>query len=949
MDPLIGLFALIITIFSGFVLLRKAKMFKEMDGLEVLIITFILGISSLLIPLLLVGVVLDSGFKIASWIILLLAAAFLIIGITKSSLTSFAKSARCFLFRCLHASGLDYLLIITVALFIFKYALILSIKGIYDWDATSLYLPFGRSIFLSNHIPIVGYYDYQPVTLPMGISVLYAWSYSLSNSAYSEGFRLFPILFVFMNMLIIFKLTREIASKEIAATSVIVYALLPLHDADLTYAAYYADPLYNTLILASFFFIYKYVKERKISYCLLGGLALGLAGIVKAQSLYLLPATLFVFTIILGNKRLRTVLTYTLSTLVALFFVFVVWPDRSFLLNLDPTTIALAALFVLALTTLVAICINGQANVLDWKNYGILRVLRDALGFYGIMGSIAGIWYLRNYLSTGSVLWGDFFNHADYHWATNFLSSTAATVNVTTIGLYLLYLIAIPFTSYVLGSLWVIPKIVGLIQGSKTRKWSFIMLVWVLGYWIGYFWSKFHEFEATTVDPRDLYPLASFSSIFIAFGIVHISTYLTKNYRNAVITILLFSFGFVSLSQSSLIYQYGPSSLRGFFAIIANLLGSTSESLAGKVPNYPRLLVSVAPSLLLLSFVISLFILGPMVMAKLSRNISKFRAKIAGSFHFHSRVSFKKMAMFIFFFSTIVVPYLWLPFEFSGGNIYNLGKDQLNPLYGGLFTELASYLENRTQDGDTILMLESNGLQYYLHKNVKVVALAVPGNLATFRSAIESNDSSQLISAMRKLNVRYVLLPKGNSALMEKLNEESLLFSVVHDPTCFVMIKDFNSWKLYELLEGRYLLIKGWEETSFTENWTYYRGNYTNFESSNNVLSISVPGNTTGVFQYSGMPNINTTTYPYLTIRIKGSPNTRYALRLISEHAEIGYDFSGPDALSENWAANTFNIAESPLEDKLLYSQTYLYVQSADLVTATLFVDLLMIFTYVPQ
>jgi hypothetical protein len=562
---------------------------------------------------------------------------------------------------------------------------------------------------------------------------------------------------------------------------------------------------------------------------------------------------------------------------------------------------------------------------------------------------VAGIWYLRNYFLTGSMLWDNFFNITDYHWAQDFIISTMASLPTTSAFSFLFYIVVIPFTSYALGTLWVIPKVVGFIKASKESKWPFFVLVWVLGFLIGYFWSNFYEFQTTTADPRELYPLAPFLSIFIAIGIVYISGYLSKNNRNMVTAILLLSFGLLSLSQSSLIYQYGPASFRSFFVIAANSLGSSLGALAGKIPNYPELLASAAPRLLLFSLAVSLIILGPLFVPKLSACALKHvqRVRRERRCHLvHLRNPYQKIALLILLFALMLLPYLAMSFEFGNGNINDFGKNQLDPLYWGLYTNVASYVENNTQNGDVILMLNSYGFQYYLHRDVTVLDLSTPGDLAVFRDAVESSNVSLVLSILDAQNIRYVLLPKGNSPLMTKLSEESILIDIINDPAYFAQAKNFGSWVLYEFIYGRLQITQGWVETSFLTNWTVVSGNFTNLIGNSTTLSITVSANTTVILRYSGIPTIDTTAYPFLACNLTGSNNARYLFRLFSIDEKISYDFPYWAIPLENGGIRTYNLAESPLVNTRLSYEAFLDVQSVNQYPATLDVSFFMIFRY---
>jgi len=274
----------------------------------------------------------------------------------------------------------------------------------------------------------------------------------------------------------------------------------------------------------------------------------------------------------------------------------------------------------------------------------------------------------------------------------------------------------------------------------------------------------------------------------------------------------------------------------------------------------------------------------------------------------------------------------------------------LKPIYGGLFTEVAPYLEYHAEDGEVIIMTESYGLQYHLHRNVRVIALSVPGNLAALRDVIESNDSAVVLSSLREYGVRYFLLRKGRPQFTEYLSNRSILLDIVRDPRYFELIS-FKNWDLYEFIQGRKMVVIGWKDDSFTSNWTYIEGYSTknanwSFISDSDVLTVTVAGNATVYFRYLGLPFLNTTEYQYVACRVRGSPNARWLFRLFSQDGSLSYDFPYWWKPSEDWDIYPFSIAETRLKDQLLDQQAFLDVKSVDSNPARIYVDFYFIYKY---
>lgn len=951
MDAFVGLLALSLSVFSSFPLIRRV--FADEDVLTLVVISFVVGLSCVLLPLFLIGILLGSGFVAASWAIFLSCSvpllAWFLPKVRCANVFQFSKKLGETL-RNRDKSHLNYFFVVVLVMFFLKFSYILSIKGIFDWDAIDMYLPFARRIFMVDHIPLVGY-DYQPMVYPPGISVLYAWSYSLGGSPFNESFRLFPLIFEAVIIVIIYKMTLDLSSRQVAKVAVLVFTILPLHDAILYYCSYYPDLCYNSLILATFFFIYAYMKRQKTRYCLLGGLSLGLSALMKPQFLLWVPATMFVFIILLKNRRLQQAVTYVLSGLVGFFFVFVVWTDRSFILNMPVTTLIPASVFALSMVVSVAILIS-KAKTVSMADSVSKRVLRDILLSFGVFGIVALVWYLRNYLFTGSILWSIGFQSPSYQWASAFLQSTTTSIPSGNIGSFLTLLISLPFTIFALGTTLIIPKLSGLILCAKRRE-GLIMIIWVIAYWISYFWWNFANYWGYLVNPRDLFVLAPFFSIFSALGIAKISSFFTRKHGDFLIIFITLSFGLTTLFQSMLIGNYGPSLVNNVLAFLAKLVGCSLESLSWRTPNDQLSLLSSTPSVLFFVLVVNVLIFGlglKLILSLARREISpRWKPRV----FFNALLG--KAVILLLVCVILLMPYLWLTFEFTGGNVQSFGKSQLEPLYGGLYTKVASFLNDHAKDGNIILTTDVafRSLQYYLHGNVQVVALNAAGNLAAFREVIECNNLSDTAKLLLELHVRYFLEPSGTSPFLEKLSHATLLLNVVHDPRFFKLVENFPAWSIYELVAGESLVIKGWEENSFQMNWTYNEEYSTpeadwSLSSDGDVATFTVAGNAKAYFRYLGMPSLNTTEFPYMAAGVKGSPNARWLFRLYTTNG-TSYDFPYWAKPSEGWETYVFMIDKTPLRNELLNQEVFLAVESVDSNPATLSIDFYMIFKYVAR
>lgn len=951
LGPVLGLVSLAVTIFSNYVLIRRSSRFEKTDSFTCLIVSFVLGLSLILLPLYFVGIIVGIGFIITSWVIFLVCMALFLVKSTPFlfllRIPEYAKRFYSIL-ENVNFSLLNFAFIVAVAFFVFKYLYMLSVKGIFDWDAISLYLPFARHVFEVDHIPLT-MYDFQPNTLPVGISVLYAWIHSLSNSALDENFRLFPLLFVVVTMLIIYAVAVDFGSKRIAKIAVIVYTLLPLHDAMLFYASYYPDLCYNALVLASFFFLYKYMNKSEVKFCLLGGLSIGLAALMKPQALYFIPAILFIFVSLVRSRLSRLLSTYLFSIFLGFAFIFIVWSDASFYNALPLTTKILAFLFVFVLTTILAFFADLNANTSQLNGQTFFENLRDGFLFCGIATLIAGLWYLRNYFLTGSMLWSiSYRNIPNYSWALGFLSTTATTNVKNSIESFLASLILIPLFAAFLGTLWLIPKIVGMVKQTLSKKQS-LLFVWIGGYWLGYFWAVFGGFNTYVLNPRDLLPLAPFFSIFLAFGVQHIAGYFSKKHSDAIVIYLLVFLGLVSLTQSMLIYQYDSA----LISSIGSLFGSSSTLLTEQYDRSPQALFQFAPNLLRFVSILALLMFGLLFSAKLVGRLRKhFRFKIEFKVRKNFKTLVQRVTIFSLFFIILVAPYLLLTYDFSGGNIQVFGEKQLNQLGQGLFLEILPYLSSNVHDGDVIVTEQSAyALQYYIHQNIRIIDLTEPADLAAMRGIIENKNATEILNLMRELGVRYFLLPKGENLLMEKLSTKSMLLELVKNPRYFALVVSSEGWELYEILKAEKFIL-GWGDDTFVSNYTnleeYTTTNSSwSFTTDGSMLKVTVSGNARVSFKYVGIPSLNTSVYHYVAVRVKGTTNARWLFRLISNEPQAtSWDFPYWGTPTENWNIYVFDINNTLLKDKVLRADAELDFKSVDVNQATIYIDYYLIYGY---
>lgn len=792
MNILIAIGSSISVVFLAFALLDRIPQLKGLDFLTKVVASFIASSLCIMLPLLFVGILTDGNFRIASWVLLLVSILSFLLSVKThlQDLPRFRRKMSEYV-----KSPLNLALIIFSGFLILKYAYFLSIKGIVDPDAARYYLPFARSIHTADRIPLTSY-NYEPVMKPSGISIFYAWIYSLSNSLYAEDFRLVPLIFVLVTMIIIYLLAKDLGIKYVPELSVLVYIMLPIHDEILSYFSYYNDVLYNAAILAAFFFLLRYLRTSEAKFCVFSGLSFGLSALMKAQTIYFIPSVFFLFAALLSSRRTRFVSAYVVSAFTSLLFLFFIWPGPEYLLSLPLENQAIVVFFIVAITTLIAVSLRAASTVRPDRTAASQIV--KGMPVLVISASVSAfVWYARNYFLLGSLMFSTTLHQSnvDLKWAFDFLMETIPVIQEGSLILLVILIIVIPFSYPALGTAWIMPKIAGAIKGMKTHKEALLMIIWMLGYALGYFWNNLYHFEIYYVlNERDLYPLVPFLSIFAAIGIVFLVRRFRNDWSNTVALYILMFLGFISLFQSRLI----PSLIELRHDLptspIAGLTGSQGF---------------VISDLALLGQIGSILLFGLVASALLSVSISerarsylrrissavtrgKMRPRNAG-------VYVKLVPLVVLAMSMQIVPYVALTYDASGGNIFSLENIQLNRLWEGLYSEVQPYLSENAGPEDVVVTVggANSGLQYYLGET-RLIELTNEFDLAALRPIIESDNVTFILDSLHSMHVRFILLPRVPTSFMQHLSQISRFLDTATDPNYFHLSVESEGWLLYE-------------------------------------------------------------------------------------------------------------------------------------------------------
>ncbi len=239
------------------------------------------------------------------------------------------------------------------------------------------------------------------------------------------------------------------------------------------------------------------------------------------------------------------------------------------------------------------------------------------------------------------------------------------------------------------------------------------------------------------MNPRDLFFFAPFFSILSAIGILIIIDFSKKQHKDALIIYLLSCFGFLSLAQSMLISNYGPLAIKNMLDGIAGLFGGSLAILSGQTSINQMALLSSILNMLIFTSIISVIIFIPFIVNLVMSFVkSKLKIQVILKRQFRLKsfnsMSINVIVVSVLLFIIMVAPYIWLTYETGDGNFQNFSKAQLDSQWGGLYTQVAAYMNSNTNDEEVILVdyYAFRPLQYFIQKNVSVISLDIAGNLA---------------------------------------------------------------------------------------------------------------------------------------------------------------------------------------------------------------------------
>jgi hypothetical protein len=766
LDIVVEILAPFVICFSVFPIVERFAWFKQFNCAEKVLATFLISITVILLPLFITGIVIGDFFVEVSRSLFILGSLLLIFKVIsfieqnfRSLIPKFVKAFK------MRFSLLNFALIVTIVLFVLKYTYFLLIKAMIDWDVVAQYLPISRLMYTQNSFPLtyLGLHNIQQ----QGLSALYGFIYSNSSSLLSENFRLLPIFFIIISLVLVYGIAKLFVDSKIAKLAIIIYCLLPVFDSSLIWFSFYPDFLFAILSAAIFYLLFKYIKTNNLIFGMFAGLAFGLSSWFKPQSFWLFPVILLSILPLMKNRSLRILIAIIAPFIIlfgALPLSFLGGSSRVLLSTLTSTFESNRLFFFLSLVLLISLIVIY--NEKGAKSLAISKrsFFKTLIVLFGVALPFFLIWYLRNYFTFGTFLWNASINDPNYQWALTILPPT---ITGNPPGEFYLANLLFPLILPYFATAFLFPKILGLIGLIRKNSETAMFYTWPISYFLIYF-----LFVNDVINERYLLPIAPFIAIFSAIGIYYIVTKLKKSPNIEIMVLLSLFFGLFSIAQSRVLSEFTNSyldSVSNYFLRIIDLVNVPRSILNGSGLSISSL-GSQLLGLLFFGIVISfigLSLLIFIVVSDTTLDLKILKQKL--------KIPFKKFAHFslvlVMLSFTLIIPYFAITYNSTKGNIGTFANYERETYgFGNLYSNILPFLAENCSKNDTVLSINTiaTGLQYYL-KDIEIIDIYRAENLASMRNIVESSNSTEVFLSLKSMNIRYFLIPSNALSLMPSL------------------------------------------------------------------------------------------------------------------------------------------------------------------------------------
>jgi len=672
------------------------------------------------------------------------------------------------------------------------------------------------------------YNIYDQTTLSTGmppvLPVIYACAFKTTSDLNAIGIhndmrlhdilRPIPAAYFLLTALGIYLIVRETLQKKQALLSVILFMSFPSTILTLSAFSYYLELGFVFYLVSSMLCLTKALKTRKPIWFFFTGVASSLLLLTKELSVFIVPLIFSIF-ILFSSIRHRRAFFAILSTLP--FYVIFIWDIRAF-----PTSavswILMRQLPGFALSVILYYLSNVVKkgnDFLTWKN----------LTLFLIPFIPSTIFFLRGIVFLGTLysIWGPVFTEP-----TRLLYAATGTQKVIEMTNFLRW--DIPFLSLGLGVSYLIPIILSIVYLFKKRhqedKLVNLLMVMML-------FTLIETMSFTLVgsqpESRRMYYFAPILAIFATNGLMLFNDFLKTNYFvylctlfNSIANSYIWLYRFPFQTLLGLSYLKTSLGLAGtldlaflsiLFMGVFIVLPFTQKNLRieghknSRVRIYPRKRVSALP-------------LKPKSLWLSDQADQKVRVhtrrRVPASPVKHKKLRFQnplsprarsKIGRGIIYvslltLSCLLVVYPTIPLWLQGSNegFFSLQHDVYEPAYENGILRVSYYYTENVDDHYVTVSFGGSALRCFANRSL--IDLSTAFGIQSVYNLLTISNGKHLLSALRKSEIRYFLIPTRNNTffnLYSGFKANFYLFKFVENDENSSIIKKFDFFDLYKL------------------------------------------------------------------------------------------------------------------------------------------------------
>jgi hypothetical protein len=379
----------------------KSWLFRDSEDLALstqYVICLILGTSAYFLSFIIVG---NSGGSLGTFVqiysVFIIFFSIATVYFKRNDVYPTLVRIREIFFLKLNSSSLLTKLMIVVMTFYSIKVIIACLLGpIISGDALYFWISMAKVFSNLDTIPYEDPYHLWNFSAEPLTPSLYSWGLFIAGDSTIEAFRGIPILFFLAIPLLAHSIAKEFGlSSQVAQTSVIIIAFLPIMDYIIYVYSFYADSLAVVFVLSAIIIFTLGLRRGSSILGLIAGLAWSMAIMSKYVFGILAAAVIFVEIVAISDRFRRRKLFST--SILAILLISFVWLGDTMWTFLSLTNIAV--LSPIAILCLVAWSRTEKYNSITFKKSGY------ALGFAALGAGTSFIWGIRN-LINGSALFG---------------------------------------------------------------------------------------------------------------------------------------------------------------------------------------------------------------------------------------------------------------------------------------------------------------------------------------------------------------------------------------------------------------------------------------------------------------------------------------------------------------------------------------------------------------